>query len=60
MNAGGMEYGKRTNWPEGSRLGSADNVYIEDNRFDFSTQNNGGLGWLMQIQERPMCFVIIT
>ncbi len=44
LYSGGIEWGKRTNWSEGSHLGSANNIYIEDNTLNFSTQANPGLG----------------
>ncbi len=44
MDSGGMEYGKRTNWRNESHLGTANNIYIEDNTFDYATQSDAGSG----------------
>ncbi|MFO1305244.1 MAG: hypothetical protein U1F54_16055 [Burkholderiales bacterium] len=44
MNSGGMDYGVRTNWRNESHLGTANNIYIEDNVFDYATQDDGGSG----------------
>jgi len=44
MYSGGIEYGVRTNWPAGSRLAHPDNIFIEDNVFDYGSQSDPGSG----------------
>jgi len=44
MYSGGIEWGVRTNWPVGSRLAHEDNIYIEDNVFEYGNQNDPGSG----------------
>jgi len=44
MYSGGIEYGTSADWTPETHLGSRDNIFFEDNVFDFGTQNNVGSG----------------
>ena len=44
MYSGGIDFGARGDWPDETRLGTANNIYIEDNTFDFATQSDVGSG----------------